>query len=126
MSKFDKKRFSPELRALHRQKQREYCKNKKSIKWRRLDKKIKLLKKTAIRNHYKNFTTCLKKTSPRKSYRTVKQIGGLGGSAENELKIEKLEGLSEPEVAEVIVNYFSAISRQYSKVYVYILPTFAW
>ena len=56
ISSFDKKWFSPELRLLHRKKQREFHKHRYSEKFKTLNKKFKYLKQQNIRNHYVNLT----------------------------------------------------------------------
>ena len=43
VSQFDKKWFNPTLRNLHRQKQREFVKHRRSEKWLKLNKKFKKL-----------------------------------------------------------------------------------
>ena len=49
ISMYDKKWFSRELKSLHRKKQREYVKNGKSCKWKKLNTKFKKLKKLQFR-----------------------------------------------------------------------------
>ena len=77
ISSLDKKWMSPKLKLLHRKVQREYFKNRKSPKWKKLKKKFKKQKKAAVRTFYSNFVTELKNTNPGKWYKMAKQIGAV-------------------------------------------------
>ena len=50
ISEYDKRWFNPELRNLHRKKQREYFENRKSEKWVILNKRFRKIKRRAVRN----------------------------------------------------------------------------
>ena len=89
-----------------------------------MNRKFKYLKKKSVREFYKNFTENLIKSNPKKFYSTVKQIGGLGVTTENDLQIGEIEGLSDYETAEVIADYFSSVSRQYHEVDFSKLPSY--
>ena len=66
MSNLDRDWMSPELKQLHRAKQREYYKHRKSIKYKKLKLKFKKLKRKTLKNVYSNFVSDLKQTDPGK------------------------------------------------------------
>ena len=53
-SPFDKKWFDPPLKIIHRRKQRKYFKNRKSVKYKKLQRKFNRMKKVNIKSHYVN------------------------------------------------------------------------
>ena len=69
--------MSPELKQLHRAKQREYYKHRKSKKYKKLQAKFKKLKRKTLKNFYSNFVSDLKMSDPGKWYSMAKQIGGI-------------------------------------------------
>ena len=73
MSNLDKDWMSPELKQLHRAMQREFLKNRKSKKHKKLKSKYKKLKRKTVKNVYSNFVTDLKQTDPGKWYKMAKQ-----------------------------------------------------
>ena len=74
VSTLDKKWMNPNLKALHRQVQREFFKNRKREKWKKLKSKFKRSKRKAVKSFYSNFISDLKQTDPRKWYMMEKQI----------------------------------------------------
>ena len=74
--------------------QREYCKNRKSQKFKRLKTKFKKLKKKSIRTVYSEFVHDLKSTAPAKWYAMAKKIGAVcNQKSKLETEIEALAGL---------------------------------
>ena len=55
MSNLDKQCMTPNLKILHRQMQREYFKNKKSKKWKKIKSTFKKQKRKSIQMYYTNF-----------------------------------------------------------------------
>ena len=121
ISVFDKKWFNPQLRKLHRQKQREYFKNRKSEKWTLLSQKFKKLKRKTIRNLHINVTSELKKCNPRKFFSIVKKITS---TKKDQIQIQELEGSTSGEAAEKIANHFAKISNLYKPVDISCLPCY--
>ena len=77
MSNLDRDWMSPELKQLHRAKQREYYKHRKSIKYKKLKAKFKKLKRKTLKNLYSDFVSDLKVSNPGKWYSMAKQIGAV-------------------------------------------------
>ena len=110
VSKFDKKWFNPELRTLHRKRQREFFKHGKSEKWLKLRRKFQCVKRATVRKFYENFSSDLLKSSPRKFFNMAKRIGSL--TNDPKIMIQELEGCSSIQSAEKIAENFSKISNQ--------------
>ena len=124
ISTLDKKWMSPELKLLHRRRQRAFVKNRKSEKWRKLNKSFKKLKRKTIRNFYSKFVTELKYTNPGEWYKIAKQIGAVGQSNRGDIAVESLEGLSNESCAEHIAQHFASVSNEYLPVDQTKLPCF--
>ena len=75
-SPFDKKWFTPTLKIIHRKKQREFLKYRRSEKFKKLQKKFNQIKRSNIRNYYVNLTEKLKVTNPRNYYKVIKMLSG--------------------------------------------------
>ena len=80
----DKKWFTPKLKNLHRQMQRQFHPNRNSEKYKKLKSKFKKMKKEAIKEFYNVFVTDLKATEPGKWYKMAKKIGALDQMAGGE------------------------------------------
>ena len=104
ISTLDKKWMSPELKLLHRKRQRAFVRNRKSEKWRKLNRKFKKLKKKTIRSFYSKFVTELKNTNPGKWYKMAKQIGAVDQMNGGDLSVESLKGLTNEECAQSIAQ----------------------
>ena len=113
MSNLDKKWMCPNLKLLHRQMQREFFKNRKSSKWRKLKSSFKRLKRKSIKSYFSNFVTELKATNPGKWYGMAKKIGAVDQMSQGEIQVEALDGLTNEESAQVIAEHFASISNQY-------------
>ena len=107
---------------MHKKKQREYFKNRKSPKWRELNSKFQKLKRKYIREFYIDATKGLKTANPSKFYSIVKKIGCLSANAN--FNIEEIENLSDIQAAEKIADYFANVSNQYKPVDFCKLPAY--
>ena len=74
ISNLDKKWITPELKSLSRKIKKEYYRNKKSPKWRKLKKEFKLKKRKRIKSFHSNFVTELKSVDPSKFYTMCKSV----------------------------------------------------
>ena len=123
ISTFDKKWFSPSLRRLHRQKQREFFLHRYSDKFKRLNKAFRKLKKRSIRDYYVTLTDKLKSSNLCNYFKVVKQICGYEGR-NCEREVEELAGLSEQASVERIAEHFAAVSGSYEPVQLAALPAY--
>ena len=124
VSNLDKKWMTPELKSLHRRMKREFYKNRKSQKWKKLKKEFKRKKRKIILNFHETFVTDLKLTNPRKFYQMCKRIGAVDQMNAGELFVKCLAGLSDEESAEVVGQHFAAVSAEHSPVDHEQLPAF--
>ena len=77
ISTLDKQWMSPELKQLHRSMQREFCKHRKSMKYKKLKSKFKRLKRKSVKCLYSDFVFNLKQSDPAKWYQMAKKIGAV-------------------------------------------------
>ena len=113
VSILDKQWMSPELKLLHRKRQRAFVKNRNGEKWRKLNKSFKKLKRKAVKSYYSNFVNELKSINPGQWYKIAKRIGALDQSKGDDIYVESLEGLSKEECAQNIAEYFASVSNEY-------------
>ena len=124
ISSLDKKWMNPSLKALHRQVQREFYKNRQSNKWRKLRGKFRRKKRKAVKSFYSKFVTELKQTDPGAWYRMAKRIGAIDQMNGQDIVVEELEGLNNAESAEKIAQHFAAVSNSYSPLNINKLPCY--
>ena len=122
-SNFDKKWFTPAIKAFHRKKQREFVKNRHSAKYKEMDKKFKKMKKSSIRDHYQNLTEKFKATNPKKFFSVMKEICN-PNFHNNDFLPEILQNLTPFQRSEKIAAHFSQISQSYEPVNLSKLPSF--
>ena len=120
----DKKWFTPKLKNLHRQMQRQFHKNRNSEKFKKIKAKFKKMKREAIKEFYSDFVTDLKATDPGKWYKMAKKIGALDQMTGGEINVESLENLSNLEAANKIAEHFAAISNEYLPIQFSQLPSY--
>ena len=114
VSYLDKKWMTPQLKNLNRRIKREFYKNRKSNKWKKLKKKFKTLKRRTVQNFYSNFVSELKVSNPSKWYSMAKRLGAEENNKGSELTVECLKGLDNQQSAEQVAEYFSKVSQEYS------------
>ena len=113
-SYLDKKWMTPQLKNLNRKIKREFFKNRKSSKCKKLKKKFKKLKRRTVQNFYSEFVSELKVSNPSKWYSMAKRLGAEQNSRDGELHVECLKGMDNQQAAEEIAEHFSKISQEYS------------
>ena len=123
-SPFDKKWFTPTLKIVHRKKQREFFKHRRSEKFKRLQLKFNRMKKINIKNHYVNLTEKLKVTNPRNYYKVIKMLSGYPDQSSSDCEVEELMSLTALEAAEKIADHFAAVSCSYQPVQLSSLPAY--
>ena len=124
VSCLDRKWMTPQLKNLNRRTKREFYKNRKSPKWKRLKKKFKKLKRSTVKNFYSNFVTELKESNPAKWYSMAKRLGAEQNNKTGELSVDCLKGLSNQQAAEQVAEHFSRISQEYSPLDMEKLPAY--
>ena len=116
--------MNSDLKTLLRKKQREFVKNRKSKKWRTLNKKFKKLKRKTVKKFYSNFTEELKTVNPGKWYEMAKRIGACDQMNAEDIIVDCLDGLTNKQGAQKIAEHFAAVSNQYSPIDYQQLPCY--
>ena len=124
MTSLDKEWMHPDLKCIYVQMTKEFFKNRKSEKWRRLYIKFRKGKRAAIRGiNFEVFADQIINGSRGNFYKQVKKVGGLKQQS-CRLNIESLEGKSDYDCAQAIGESYSAISQAYSPVDLAALPAY--
>ena len=124
VSSLDKCWMTPELKQLHRQVQREYSRNRKSMKWKHLKTKFKKLKRNTMKKFYNHFVTDLKETDPSKWFNMAKKIGAVNQKELDKVTVECLEDLDDQEAVEEVALHFASISQEYEPIIHQNLPCY--
>jgi hypothetical protein len=75
VSKLDKKWMNPELKNLHRRMKREFYRNQKSPKWRKLKIEFNRKKRKAVKVFVKALSQTLRPLIPDNFTKCVKKLG---------------------------------------------------
>ena len=124
ISTLDKKWMNPSLKALHRQVQREFFKNRQSSKWKKLKAKFKRGKRKAVKSFYSKFVNELKVSDPGKWYQMAKRVGAVDQMNGQNTIVEELVGLSNQQSADTIAQHFAAVSNEYLPLNPNYLPSY--
>ena len=116
--------MSPELKHIHRAMSREYHKNRKSQKYKKLKSKFRRMKRKSVQSFYSDFVHNLKKCAPGKWFKMAKKIGAVSESESGDVSVESLSGLSNGECAQRIAEHYAAISQEYNPININLLPAY--
>ena len=97
--------MSPQLKNLNRKVKREFFKNRKSQKWRKLKNKFKKLKRKTIKSFFANFVAELKESNPAKLYSMAKRLGTDQNNKDPRLSVECLKGMGDQEAADQVAQF---------------------
>ena len=100
------------IKMLDRRRKRIYHAERRSTKWKQLNKLFKHGVKTAKTHFYKNTIADLKKKSPGQWYSALKRITSSDQQSE-QITIEEINHLSDQEQDEKIADKFSSIPNEY-------------
>ena len=125
MTSLDKTWFSPSLKLKYNKMQKEYFKNGKSNKWKKLRSKFRNSKRKASKTFYKEFVQNLKVTKPGMYYKMAKKkVGGIDQSSQGDIHIESIEHLNAQEQVEEVAKSFAAVSCEYNPVDISKFPAY--
>ena len=116
--------MTPSLKILLRKKQREFLKNRKSTKWRNLDRRFNKLKRSSIKNFYSKFVSDLKQSDPGKWYQMAKRLGSVDQMNDGQILVNELADYSDQESANKIAEHFAAVSNTYNPIDIESLPCY--
>jgi hypothetical protein len=109
----DKPWITSEIKQLDRKQKREFCKNRKSAKWIKLNKTYKDKFKQAKNYYYQNIVKDLKNSNPGQWFSKLKRMSS-HDQVKNKLPIvQSLIGQSDADQAESIADSFAEISNEY-------------
>ena len=104
------------IKTIIRQRNREYDKNCKSEKWRKLMKRSKSMVKTAKKNFSDNFISNLKDTDPSTWMKRMNKLGMASFEKENVGWQFQTETRSDQTLTDEIADYFADISKDFQPV----------
>ena len=104
------------LKKLDRKRKRVYKKERKSLKWEKINKLFKSKIKEAKQKFYKNFIADLKVKNPAKWYSSLKRICSYEKNKREELVISDISHLTNEEQVELIADKFASIQNQYEPI----------
>ena len=104
--------ISQKLKKMDRRRKRIYHKERRSEKWKKLDKIFKQEVKSAKSNFYKNMIADLKTKNPSQWYSSLKRISGYDQKSEKPI-IQDINHQTDQEQAETIADFFSSIPNEY-------------
>ena len=107
--------FNDKLVKLKRKKCREYTKNRRSDKWKKLSEVYKVVLAKAKKDYYRRKIKNLRKVNPRKWYNELKKLTSFDQHKAEQIIVEDIKHLTEKEQAEKIADKFSAVSQEYDK-----------
>ena len=108
--------FTHDLKQLLRSKQREYSKNRKSIKYLKLEKIFQTKCKEAKASYYKNIVSDLKESDPKKWYSKLKRMSNFDQAKSEVPIVDSISSFSDQDQANLIADSFSEISNSYDPV----------
>ena len=110
----DKPWINSELKKLDRQRKREYLKNKKSIKWKKLNDEFSTKFLTAKRKYYNNLVEDLKESDVGKWYSKIKRMSCDEQTNSDDVQVMSMINVPVHIQAEKIADAFALVSNQYS------------
>ena len=102
-----------EMKRLKRLKSREFHKNRKSIKWRDLNKRYKKEVSSAKKKYYTNIIKDLKTSNVSQWYSKLKRLCSYDQQKSEPVIVESIKHLTVQEQAEAIADKFSKVSQEY-------------
>ena len=104
--------MTQKLKKLDRRRKRIYHKERRSEKWRNLDKIFKKQVKSAKEMFYRNTIADLRNKNPSQWYSSLKRISGHDQKSEKVI-ISEIFDQTDEQQAEAIAEYFSSIPNEY-------------
>ena len=114
ISSDDQPWITQKLKKMDRRRRRIYHKQRRSEKWRSLDKLFKKELKSAKAQFYKKTIADLKLKNPGQWYSALKRITS-NDQISQQVNIDEISHLPDQEQAEIIANKFSSIQNEYEQ-----------
>ena len=111
ISSDDQPWYTEKLKTLNKKKKLEYHKNRKSIKWRNLNKKYKKRVSNSKLSFYDKNVKKLRHTKPHQWYSTLKYLTNFDQLKTEEPIVENIKHLSDIEQAELILEKLAKVGN---------------
>ena len=108
--------FNDKLKSLDRSRKREFFKNQKSEKWKKVNLCFLEELKKSKESYRQKMVDDLKNTNPSKWYSKFKRMAGVQKGQNSDIFVEEICDLSNVEQANQIVNFFAATRNLYQRV----------
>ena len=115
ISSDDEPFFSEKLSNLKRRKCREYRKNRKSIKWKIMEKNYESELSIAKKGFYRMKIKHLRNTKPKQWHREFKKLARFDQAISDEVVVESIKDFCDKDQAELIADKFAEVSQEYDK-----------
>ena len=103
------------LKQMDRCRKRVYHKERRSLKWKILDKNFKKEMKSAKAQFYKDKVAALKTAKPGQWYKYLKQLTCHDQQKSESVSVDEISHLSDQQQSEMIADSFCAIQNQYDE-----------
>ena len=115
ISSVDTPWMTQKLKKLDRRRKRVYHKQRRSEKWKKLDKIFKKQVKCAKESFYRNMIADLRQKNPSQWYSSLKRLAGYDQKSEK-VMIAEIFDKTDQEQVEAIAEYFSSIPNEYDAI----------
>ena len=102
------------MKRLKRIKNREFQKNRKSLKWMDLNKQYKKEISLAKKKYYIKIVKDLKSSNPSQWYSKLKRLCSFDQNKSDPIIVDSIKNLSDKEQVEEIGNKFAKVSQEYN------------
>ena len=103
--------WTEQLQKLHRLKQRVYRKQRKSLKWKTLEKKFQAMKTKAKKSFYLRMVNDMIEKDQNQWYLQLKRLTNKGKT--KDLVVDEISHLSDKEQADTIADHIESVSQEY-------------
>ena len=108
--------ISFKLKRLDRRRKRVFRKERKSEKWKKLDKLFKQEMKSEKEKFYQQSVADLKLANPSKWFTCLKKITSHDQRKSEQINVDQINHLSDQQQAELIAETFSSIQNEYDEI----------
>ena len=115
VSSDDQPFYTKKLEKMKRRKCREFHKNRKSDKWKKMSNEYEIELVNAKKNFYRKKIQNLIKSKPSKWFQELKKLTSTNQLKSEEIVIEDIRDLPIKDQAELIADNFAAISQEFEK-----------
>ena len=98
---------------LDRKRKREYVKNKRSAKWKKLNSDFEDLSEQLKESYYTNIVEDLKTSNPGQWYSKLKRMSTIDQTKDDEVIVQQIKNETNKQQAEIIADQFASISNLY-------------